>query len=266
MNSLTRRVLTAAALIPIVLGLILFAPGWLFLLGLAPVVYLGLWEYLELVGRIGPSRSRLPVYGIGLALLVVGYMIPSQLLAGVIASALLLLTFEMLQRPALAELLPASAAGILGVLYVAAPLTLALRLHATEKGPWILLLLLLLVWAGDIAAYFVGRAIGRHKLAPKISPGKTIEGTVASLLAAMGLGYWLFRLWFPEHRMLHALFFPLCVNVLAQIGDLAESALKRGADVKDSSSLLPGHGGVLDRIDSLLFAIPAAWYYWSWLP
>lgn len=265
MNSITKRVLTAAGLIPIVLALVFWAPAWLFLIGLAPVVYLSLWEYLELVGRIGPSPTRLPVYGLGLLLLALGLFFPGQLLPGLLGSGILLLTAESLQRPVLAEILPTSAAGVLGLVYISLPLSLALILHEHEKGTWILLYLLLLVWTGDIAAYFVGKAIGRHKLAPAISPGKTVEGTAGSLLATAGVGFWLFRLWFPEFGVVHAIILPITVNVLAQAGDLAESALKRGAGVKDSSSLLPGHGGVLDRIDSLLFAIPAIWYYWSWL-
>ena len=265
MNPLAKRILTAAPLIPLVLALILWAPGWLFLISLTPVVYLGLWEYLELVARIGSSPTRLPVYALGLLLLGLGFLAPGYLLPALIGSGLLLIIIELLQRPALAELLPASAAGMLGLLYIAIPLALASGVREQGSGPLILVFTLLLVWTGDTAAYFVGRAVGRHKLAPRISPGKTIEGAVGSVLATVGVGFWLFRLWFSPHPMVHAIALPLGINVLAQLGDLAESALKRGAGVKDSSGLLPGHGGLLDRIDSLLFAIPTVWYYWGWL-
>jgi phosphatidate cytidylyltransferase len=141
---------------------------------------------------------------------------------------------------------------------------------------------MLLVWSGDIAAYYVGRTFGKHKLAPRISPGKTWEGAFGSVLGAVVLGILLFRFMEPianAFRRIHLLppgeghaavtvpqvmltpiwlvvVFAISVNVSAQLGDLVESAMKRGAGVKDSGTLLPGHGGVLDRIDALLFALP----------
>jgi phosphatidate cytidylyltransferase len=120
--------------------------------------------------------------------------------------------------------------------------------RASDQGSWILIYLLILVWVGDTAAYFIGRAIGRRKLARTISPGKTIEGTVGSLALTVAVGYWLFHAWFPgvPSAAIHAVLLPLVVNAAAQLGDLAESGLKRGAGVKDSSTLLPGHGGMLD--------------------
>src|SRR5262249_37993583 len=147
-------------------------------------------------------------------------------------------------------------------------------------GPLYLLFLMLLVWVGDVAAYYVGRAFGRHKLAPRVSPGKTWEGSAASVLCAVIVGLLLFHRINPIAAFLSSVHllssqkltscsspflaapiwfvvaFAAAVNVAAQVGDLVESALKRGAGVKDSGSLLPGHGGVLDRIDALLFALP----------
>jgi phosphatidate cytidylyltransferase len=134
-----------------------------------------------------------------------------------------------------------------------------------------LLLLFCVVWSGDIAALYVGRSLGRRKLAPKLSPGKTWEGSLASvagsLIAAVLLvllGQWMVRHSLPglayEGSWAHWLLLAVVLNIAAQIGDLVESALKRGAKVKDSGSLLPGHGGVLDRIDALLLAAPVLWY------
>jgi phosphatidate cytidylyltransferase len=131
--------------------------------------------------------------------------------------------------------------------------------------------LLCVVWAGDIAALYVGRAWGRHKLAPSLSPNKTWEGTLGSVAGSLlvtggllGLAAWLAqwdsaKLSYPED-VWYWLVLAVVVNVVAQVGDLAESALKRSAGVKDSGSLLPGHGGVLDRIDALLLAAPVLWY------
>jgi phosphatidate cytidylyltransferase len=147
-------------------------------------------------------------------------------------------------------------------LWVAAPLLAVLLLHqhgtATNTGTWMLspaLMAMVPVWAGDIAAIFVGKAFGKHPLAPKISPKKTVEGSIGNLLAAVLTAFLLGRLLgLSDARSLGA---GLAVGTLGQAGDLFESWLKRRVDVKDSGTLLPGHGGVLDRIDSVLFTAPA---------
>jgi phosphatidate cytidylyltransferase len=144
-------------------------------------------------------------------------------------------------------------------------------LREQSNGPSLLVFLMCVVWAGDIAALYIGRMWGRHKLAPALSPNKTWEGTLGSLagsLAAAGgllaVATWLAqwdnaKLSYPED-IWYWLVLAVVVNVAAQVGDLAESALKRSAGVKDSGTLLPGHGGVLDRIDALLLAAPVLWY------
>jgi CDP-diglyceride synthetase len=197
----------------------------------------------------------------------------------------LLLLLAALQRDPVSGTLPDAAVSFLSLPYVGFTLLLLPLLAATWNGPLFLLFLMLLVWCGDIAAYYVGRAIGKQKLAPRISPGKTWEGAVASVLGAVIVGLLLFHFINPiadALRSAHLLtprphsfygsipatqplilapvwfvaLFAVCVNVAAQLGDLVESALKRGAGLKDSGTLLPGHGGVLDRIDALLFALP----------
>ena len=123
---------------------------------------------------------------------------------------------------------------------------------------------LILTWTSDTAAYFVGRALGKRKLIPSVSPGKTVAGAVGALIASIVVS-WLYARFVLPHfarlSMLHwqAIWFGAVMSVAVQIGDLAESLIKRDARVKDSSHLIPGHGGVLDRIDSLLFAIPVAY-------
>ena len=158
------------------------------------------------------------------------------------------------------------------LVYVAWPLTLIPRILLAEDGTALLLFLFLCVWCGDIAALYVGRAFGRRKLAPTLSPNKTWEGAIASVFGSLAFGMGLILLgdwldarnsaftrlhtsWPPWHFVLLA----IALNLAAQLGDLAESALKRGVGVKDSGTLLPGHGGVLDRIDALLFAAPVLW-------
>jgi phosphatidate cytidylyltransferase len=142
---------------------------------------------------------------------------------------------------------------------------------AQEGGPSLLLLLLLVVWSGDTAAFYVGKSIGRRKLAPNLSPNKTWEGTAASIAGSLVITSVLIQLAkYLTGRGIDLLAYPgsvwswlvlaIVLNVAAQLGDLAESALKRGAGVKDSGTLLPGHGGVLDRIDALLLAAPVLLY------
>ena len=130
-------------------------------------------------------------------------------------------------------------------------------------GPLLLLFTVVFVWAGDTAAYFVGRAFGRWKLAPHLSPGKTWEGAAANLLGALFtasiFGHWI------KIPPVHLLLMAAAGSIAGQIGDLFESAWKRSAGAKDSGTLLPGHGGMLDRIDALILAAPAVWYYFEWL-
>jgi phosphatidate cytidylyltransferase len=166
------------------------------------------------------------------------------------------------RRP-LVEALPAAGVSSSGLLFVALPLSYAIRIHGMGRiGPWILFFALVITWVGDTAAYFVGRAIGKHALAPKLSPKKTWEGTIASMAGALALGWWLStRVNVPTPIVLGL---AVAGNVAGQMGDLLESSFKRSAGVKDSGSILPGHGGMLDRIDALILTIPVVWYYWIW--
>jgi len=120
---------------------------------------------------------------------------------------------------------------------------------------------LLLNWAGDIGAYYIGKPYGRHKLAPRVSPNKSWEGSVASVFTSMLVGWLYLSRALPEVPLSHVLGLTAVANVAGQLGDLAESAMKRGAQVKDSGAILPGHGGFLDRVDSTLFALPVIYAY-----
>jgi phosphatidate cytidylyltransferase len=164
------------------------------------------------------------------------------------------------KRPSV-EALPAAGISSSGLLLVAFPLSFAVRLHGLSGvGPRLLLFALVITWAGDTVAYFIGRAIGKHPFAPHLSPKKTWEGAAASfagsLLVGVAFSHWL------NAPLPHLLGMAGVGNVAGQVGDLLESAYKRSAGVKDSGSMLPGHGGILDRIDALILAIPAVWYYW----
>jgi phosphatidate cytidylyltransferase len=167
------------------------------------------------------------------------------------------------RRP-IVEALPAAGISSSGLILIALPLTSAIRLHGAEAdGPKLLMFVLVITWVGDTAAYFVGRAIGKHPLAPVLSPKKSWEGTMASIVGALLVAI-VFARWLTV-PLPHLLGMAVVGNVAGQAGDLLESAYKRSAGVKDSGSLLPGHGGVLDRIDALILAIPVVWYYWIWI-
>lgn len=151
-----------------------------------------------------------------------------------------------------------------GLISIALPLSGVVRIHAVPFiGPKLLLFTLLLVWAGDTLAYFVGRSFGRMPMAPQLSPKKTWEGAAANLLGSAIVALVLFR-WLDIDAF-QAVFMACLANAAGQAGDLLKSAYKRGAGVKDSGTLLPGHGGILDRIDALILAAPVVWYYFRFL-
>jgi phosphatidate cytidylyltransferase len=280
-----KRVATAAVLIPFVVGLVVFGSTAWVALALALVVVLALFEYFSLGDAIGHRAYRFWTASCALLLVYVQWFAaiePTYQLAGGLTlhrqigrfagglgsidgvfflfvlgvAALTLWT----KRP-LVEALPAAGISASGLLLVAFPLTFAVRLHGLgDEGPRVLLFALVITWVGDTAAYFVGRAIGKHPMAPHLSPKKTWEGTAASFVGSLLVGV-LFARWLSA-PVPHLLAMAGAGNVAGQAGDLLESAYKRSAGVKDSGGLLPGHGGILDRIDALILAIPVVWYYW----
>jgi phosphatidate cytidylyltransferase len=265
-----KRVLTAVVLIPLVLLLIFKAPFWLITPVVGLVAELALWEYLALADASGAKTPRIAVLaGVGLLFFCVFYR-PELLVDLLGAIALALLVVCAFSSP-LKRVLPDAAYSMFGVLYVGLTLATLPLLSAQENGPSLLLFLFFVVWAGDIAALYVGRTFGKRKLAPSLSPGKTWEGSIASAAGSLIVAVLLLLLAGAlARRNVEALFYPgsmarwlflaVLLNIAAQVGDLVESALKRGAGVKDSGSILPGHGGVLDRIDALLLAAPVLWY------
>lgn len=265
-----KRVLTALVLIPAVLLLVFLAPRWLFTLAVAAVAVLAAWEYISLAQKCAVRPPRVALLVALLALFAVSFEWPEHTPAFFGILCLALLVYCTFLRPVV-QVMGDAAASIFCLLYTGFTLLALPTLHEQSNGPSLVTYLFCVVWAGDVAAYYIGRAWGRHKLAPQLSPGKTWEGAVASVLGSMlvaaglvGLATLLQQhdialLSYPED-LTYWLVLAAIVNVAAQVGDLAESALKRSAGVKDSGSLLPGHGGVLDRIDALLLAAPALWY------
>jgi phosphatidate cytidylyltransferase len=158
------------------------------------------------------------------------------------------------------DMAPAGRA-LLGILYIPVLMSHFILIRKTQSGVLWIFFILVLAFAGDVAAYYVGRRFGKRKLLPEVSPGKTVEGTIG-LIAGSVVGCLLFRQWFfPMLTMTHAAILGLVGSVIGQLGDLSESALKRAAGVKDSGVILPGHGGILDRLDCLMFIAPFVFYY-----
>ena len=265
-----RRVLTAAVLIPLVLLIVFWNSLPALTIAAAVVAGLATWEFLGLAAAHGASGIPRVAVLCGVALLFVcTYFRPEYTAPALGGLAFLLLGICAFRLPA-PQVLPAAAASVFALLYTGWSLTTLPLLSAQGNGPSLLVFLFISVWAGDVAALYVGRNFGKHRLT-RISPNKTWEGTIASVAGTL-LAVALLLLLATElnRRGLDVLSYPgpvirtlllaVLLNVAAQMGDLLESALKRGAGVKDSGTLLPGHGGVLDRVDALLLAAPVLWY------
>jgi phosphatidate cytidylyltransferase len=277
-----KRVLTALVLIPLVLLAVFRAPDWLFTLLVGVVAVLATIEYLQIAAKYG--YKVYPWVTCGAVAIVFGLVAMPETGAsnitpwGVLLVAGLTMAFtpslmlaQGMRSSNLRDALPGAALSFFAVPYIGLCLLCLAILRQMAVGWFMVLFTFFAVWVGDTAAYYVGRSIGKTKFAARISPKKTWEGAIASVVGAMVVG--VVFAWFahplqtfvapPFGELVRApIWVPaviaLVINVAAQLGDLFESMIKRGADVKDSGTMLPGHGGILDRIDALLFAAPVA--------
>ncbi|MBZ5665153.1 MAG: phosphatidate cytidylyltransferase [Acidobacteriia bacterium] len=291
------RIVTALVLIPLVLFLVLRAPLYVLALVAGAVAVLAIAEFLKLathyaVQPLGPATYAFValffVFVVFASTNRTPLMETTAMLYGLAVAATLapfvFLTVAM-RRADLASGYPAAAASSFAFAYIAIPMALVVQIRQQPAGAIWTIYTLLAVWAGDIFAYFVGKSFGRHRMSPEISPKKTWEGAAASILASVIIGtLWiqhapgisaaLLRVGLIERRdgmwgleqpsLWPIILLSAVVNIAAQLGDLVESLIKRGAGVKDSGTILPGHGGMLDRIDAMLFAVPVVWAYGAW--
>jgi len=247
-----KRLLTALFLIPTVLYVVYLGPPWL-LFGVTALVALICYsEYAGIAAGYGITKPGPVGYAAGLLVLA---MRPQD--ASLVFTLLALVALLLAVRSDLVRTLANAAFLLFGIVYIFGSWKFAILLGA-ESRHW-LAYGLVLNWVGDACAYYAGKSLGRHSLAPNISPNKTWEGAVASLAGSVIFGIVYLNRALPAVSLLEAGLLSVAVNIAGQAGDLAESALKRGAGVKDSSSLLPGHGGLLDRVDSSLFALPVVY-------
>jgi phosphatidate cytidylyltransferase len=292
---LLKRVLTAVVLIPIVLLLVLRAPVPVLAFVAGVVALLAIHELLKLAEGYNIRPLYKPTYifaGLFFLLIAVSpEQTPALSTSGFAFIAVCAAAFApfiflaiAMRRDELSSAFPAAMTAAFAFAYIALPMASLVQLREQWRGSFFILYLLLLVWAGDIFAYFIGKSLGTHRMSPRVSPKKTWEGAVASVLASVAVGMLMAHYAVPISRaLLHArlieqrdggvftepAMFPIIVlsivlNVAAQLGDLVESLIKRGAGAKDSGAILPGHGGMFDRIDALLFAAPVLWAYMAW--
>ena len=267
-----KRILTATVLIVLVVSIVLWGKAWMIpTLG----VVVAILAALEFRALAAAGDSPIPLWWTIAATILV--FLAASLswqdnLAMLSLVTLVLFAWNSFTTP-LPRVLGESAAGLFLLIYIVFPLTLLGELWRQEDGPALLLFLFVCVWTGDIAALYIGRNFGKRKLAPRLSPNKTWEGAIASIVASalfgmglIALGEFLSRSG-SNFTQLHttepwwqSLILAVLLNAAAQLGDLLESALKRGVGVKDSGTMLPGHGGILDRIDALLLAAPMLWF------
>ena len=292
-----KRIATAVVLIPLVLLLVLKAPLYVLALVAGAIALLAIVEFLKLVTHygiqpLGPATYAFVALFFAFVIMASTYRTPlvetTAILYGLaLAAALAPFVFltAAMRRTDLTSGYPAAAASTFAFAYIAIPMALLVAIRQQPAGAIWTIYTLLAVWAGDIFAYFVGKSLGRHRMSPHISPKKTWEGAVASILASVIVG----TLWFQHAPGISAVLLRIglierrdgmfgleqphlwpiillsaVVNLAAQLGDLVESLVKRGAGVKDSGTILPGHGGMLDRIDAMLFAVPVVWAYGAW--
>ena len=294
-----KRIATAVVLIPLVLILVLKAPLYVLAIVGGAVALLAIAEFLKLATHYGVQPLRQATYafvGLFFVFVIVAstnrtpLVETTAILYGLAVAAALapfvFLTVAMrVRRADLTSGYPAAAASVFAFGYIAIPMALLVEIRQQPAGAIWTIYTLLAVWAGDIFAYFVGKSLGRHRMSPEISPKKTWEGAVASILASVIIGtLWIQHapgisavllrvgliergdgMWGLEQPPLWpVILLSAVVNIAAQLGDLVESLIKRGAGVKDSGTILPGHGGMLDRIDAMLFAVPVVWAYGAW--
>lgn len=245
-----KRLATAILLIAVAVYVVFFAPGYAFIAAAMCMGLLCYYEFSGLVAQYGIQRPGLMGVCVGVLILLLK---PEHTLLGVVLLVVVSVALS-LRKVDLRQILPQASCAFFGAFYTFAPWRFAFELRKISVH--LLFFALALNWVGDTAAYYIGRKLGRHKLAPVVSPKKTWEGAIASIAFSVVFGILYLGNVRPQLAWAEIAIMAVIGNIAGQLGDLAESAIKRGAGVKDSGNLLPGHGGMLDRVDSSLFSLP----------
>lgn len=259
-----KRIISAAFFIPLFILLVRYGSPLLFFFVFSAAMLVGIQEIFLLLEAKGirPVKPLGLLGGWALSFLIFsGYAGRDGLLLFLTFLLIALLVSLLSRRDDFRSRMQGAAATLLGTLYLSLLLSFLPLLRKMPEGAAYIYYLFLVTWAGDAGAFYFGVNFGRHKLCSSLSPNKSIEGSIAGLLSSIGASF-LAKYWFfPSLECFHALILGILLGIAGQLGDLSESLLKRGLEVKDSGSLIPGHGGFLDRVDSLLFTGPFLYFY-----
>lgn len=258
------RELTTLVVGPLLIWIVGWAPDWAYIALIAIVAALALYEFLVLGERKGYQVQKTVSILLVLFLLSAFVVKDISVEMGVFATLLIIPAFYVFSRGELEQALPGTAVSVLSVLYIGmlSGALLRLKLDFGKEGPKLVFFLFLVVWLCDAGAYYVGRKYGKHRMSPRISPKKSIEGGIGGIITALVGAAVIHFTFFPEFPLHHALLAAAILAPSGMVGDLTESMWKRSAAVKDSGTLIPGHGGFLDRSDSILFTAPILYAYW----
>jgi phosphatidate cytidylyltransferase len=260
------REITAAIAAPIAIWIIGWSHEYVFNATMALIAVLALHEFLALGKAKGYDVPRVLCIAIMLVIMASFILKDLSVELGVFTALLVIPAWYVVARKNLEDSLPSSAIAVLATTYVGMLGGSLIRLRNDfPEGSKLVFFLLLVVWLGDSGAYYVGKTFGKHKLSPRISPKKTVEGLAGGIAASVITAVVIHLTFFKAFPLVHAIIAGVILSFAGVVGDLAESMWKRSAAVKDSGTLIPGHGGFLDRFDSILFTAPILYTYWALL-
>jgi len=262
------RWITAVVAVPVLFILIYMGPEPLFAVFIGVVILLASWEYEKIISVPGQTRHRGEFLLFGLMIALLAYFRDLEYLyvcTGLLSIALILCDLFRIRKYEQSPHIGLLSKYILGLIYIPVFMSYFILIRGFEAGATWIIFILVLAFSGDVAAFYTGRFFGKTKLLPAISPNKTVEGVIGLVIGSVVASVIFQQIFFPDLALVHILYIAFWGSIIGQLGDLFESEIKRGAGVKDSGNLLPGHGGILDRIDCLLFIGPVVYYYVAYI-
>ena len=258
------RIISSIVSLPILLAIIYFGTPFHFFLLLEFAIFIGLYEFYRMIEKGGLGCYKW-------AGIILGILLSAAIFKGtyinlvIAASVIILFIIRIFEGNTSDNTFSYVSNTIFGIVYVSFLMSYLGVIRASgDNGRELIFFVLLITWMGDTTAYYGGKGFGKHKLAPAISPKKTVEGAIIGLIGSI-VGAIIAKSWFLDISILNAIAAGILIGVFGQFGDLSESIIKRNLQVKDSGGIIPGHGGILDRVDSLLFSAPVFYYYYSYI-
>ena len=258
------RIISSIVSLPILLAIIYFGTPFHFFLLLEFAIFIGLYEFYRMIekGGLGCYKWAGIILGILLSFAIFKGAYINLVIA---ASVIILFIIRIFEGNTSDNTFSYVSNTIFGIVYVSFLMSYLGVIRASgDNGRELIFFVLLITWMGDTTAYYGGKGFGKHKLAPAISPKKTVEGAIIGLIGSI-VGAIIAKSWFLDISILNAIAAGILIGVFGQFGDLSESIIKRNLQVKDSGGIIPGHGGILDRVDSLLFSAPVFYYYYRFI-